>query len=321
MNENTFTLPRGKVNGRHIETILLTINCFKKFCLKASTDKADKIYDYYIKMEDIITKYIENKNNEILYETNQMLELKNQEIKEIKEKNEELNNIKKNIKYEEVEKKQYIYIFSTDKPYIYKVGHSKDVQKRKNSLQTGNVEDIITLETYPTSDSELLEKIIHNILDSYRYKSNREHFFCNLEYIKLIINITGCVLDTLRSTYEHITKDELLQKINDKLQNTNFKSNEIIPSQLSINTIKNNYDLVKLFLSNQCIITTNKSDQIKTSDLYNCYLNKNYEKISIIKFINFMKSNNIETINKKGYKYFSNIKILNMNSDDDFDIL
>jgi len=67
MNDNTFTLPRVKVNGRPIETILLTINCFKKFCLKASTDKADKIYDYYIKMEDIITKYIDNKNNEILY--------------------------------------------------------------------------------------------------------------------------------------------------------------------------------------------------------------------------------------------------------------
>ena len=66
--------------GENKETILLTINCFKKFCLKASTEKADKIYDYYIKMEDIITKYIENKHNEILYETNKILELKNQEF-------------------------------------------------------------------------------------------------------------------------------------------------------------------------------------------------------------------------------------------------
>jgi hypothetical protein len=34
-----------------------------------------------------------------------------------------------------------------------------------------------------------------------------------------------------------------------------------------------------------------------------------------------MKSNNIETINKKGYKYFTNIKILNTISDDDSDTL
>jgi phage anti-repressor protein len=50
-----------KHGGSNKEQILLTINCFKKFCLKASTEKADKFYDYYIKMEDIITKYIENK--------------------------------------------------------------------------------------------------------------------------------------------------------------------------------------------------------------------------------------------------------------------
>ena len=46
-------------------------------------------------------------------------------------------------------------------------------------------------------------------------------------------------------------------------------------------------------------IITSQSDQVKTSELFNIYLNKNYEKISIIKFINFMKSNNIQTINKK----------------------
>ena len=40
-----------KKGGENKETIMLTINCFKKFCMKASTKEADKIYDYYIKME------------------------------------------------------------------------------------------------------------------------------------------------------------------------------------------------------------------------------------------------------------------------------
>ena len=103
------------------------------------------------------------------------------------------------------------------------------------------------------------------------------------------------------------------------------KFDNIIKQPIDVVNQTNEYfddnDPVKLFLSSQCIITTNQSDQIKTSDLYNCYLNKNCDKISIVKFIDFMKSNNIETINKKGYKYFTNIKILNTISDDDSDTL
>ena len=64
MKTPTFPLERGKVNGRPIEHILLSINCFKKFCLMAGTSKSTLIYDYYIKMEEIITKYIENKHKE-----------------------------------------------------------------------------------------------------------------------------------------------------------------------------------------------------------------------------------------------------------------
>ena len=51
--------------------------------------------------------------------------------------------------------------------------------------------------------------------------------------------------------------------------------------------------------------------------MYNAYLIKNYEKFSISKFIEYMKANNIETINKKGYKYFTHIKLLDTNSESD----
>ena len=33
--------------GLNKETISLTVNAFKKFCLKAGTKKADEIHDYY----------------------------------------------------------------------------------------------------------------------------------------------------------------------------------------------------------------------------------------------------------------------------------
>jgi len=39
-----------KWGGHNKQTILLTIKCFKSFCLKAQTKKADEIHEYYIKL-------------------------------------------------------------------------------------------------------------------------------------------------------------------------------------------------------------------------------------------------------------------------------
>jgi P4 family phage/plasmid primase-like protien len=72
----------------------------------------------------------------------------------------------------------------------------------------------------------------------------------------------------------------------------------------------NDNDPVKLWLTNNCIITDKQSDQIKTSVLYSHYLSGDNEKITIIKFIDLMKINNIPIINKKGYKYFIKIQII-----------
>jgi len=284
MNENTFPLERVKVNGRPIEIILLTINCFKKFCLKASTDKADKIYDYYIKMEDIITKYIENKNNEILYETNQILELKNQEFENNKMlledtltklhlKNQEIDTFK-NRKYEEIQKTKNVYIFSCDKPNIYKIGKSKDVEQRKKQLQTANVDTIIIHHTRPTSDDYLLELIVHSILDQYRCKSNGEHFTANLDYMIMVIDMAEIFFDTLRSTYEYITKEEFLQKINENILN-----------QLIIDPYELNIDLI--------LESNNKLKKINKKSIIKQNINENTLPITDTIIANNLVNNNI----------------------------
>jgi hypothetical protein len=250
------SLKGENLGGRPSNQILLTINCFKKFCLKASTLESEKIYDYYIKMEDIVIKYIEIKHYEIIKENNnnkQLLELKDNETNKLLElKNQQMENNKmlleesltrlylknleiesfKNKRYEEIKKDKHVYVFSCDKPNIFKIGKSKDILQRKKQLQTGNVDNIIILHDCLTSNDNLLEQIIHYILDSYRCKSNGEHFTANLEYTKIIIDIAETFLDTLKSTYEYITKEELLQKINEnilKLNNNNIIKSEILP--------------------------------------------------------------------------------------------
>jgi len=44
------------------EIILLTPNCFKQLCLLANTDKGKQVRLYYIKMEIILMKYLNEKN-------------------------------------------------------------------------------------------------------------------------------------------------------------------------------------------------------------------------------------------------------------------
>jgi hypothetical protein len=204
--------------GINKELILLTITCFKKFCLRANTNEANKIYDYYIKMEEIIFKYIQdqyNNQNNIILENKQLLELKD---KALEEKDQELNKYK-NIKYVETEKLKHIYIFSTDIDNVYKIGKTKNnPENRKTKLQTGCVKNIEIIYDYNTSNDSLLESIIHTILGRYQY-SEREHFYGNLAYMKLIINITGLFFEILKSSYENITKEELINKIIDKLLN------------------------------------------------------------------------------------------------------
>jgi len=40
--------------GHNKEIIMLNIETFKKYCLKAGTKKADEIHDYFIKLEQIL---------------------------------------------------------------------------------------------------------------------------------------------------------------------------------------------------------------------------------------------------------------------------
>jgi len=76
----TTGVPDETRGGSNKENIKLTVDCFKKLCLKAGTKKADEIHDYYIKLGKVM--------NEVLYEESEQLrnqlQLKDEEIASIK---------------------------------------------------------------------------------------------------------------------------------------------------------------------------------------------------------------------------------------------
>jgi peptide methionine sulfoxide reductase MsrA len=147
-------------------------------------------------------------------------------------------NSSQHITYDEIEKPGHVYVLETDGGI--KVGKTKDpVKKRVKNLQTGNVNDIKILFDYQTCNQDLLEKYVHYILQRYRCNSNREFFDCNVEYIINVIRIAGNVLDTLKSSFENISNDEIFEKMSSKLS-------EIHPINLSTNnTIEEPIDTIE----------------------------------------------------------------------------
>jgi prophage antirepressor-like protein len=130
--------------------------------------------------------------------------------KQIEETQRELHLYKQKT-YEEIEKTGHVYIIRTDGGY--KVGKTKHINNRVKGLQTGNNNEIEVVFDFKTSNSDLLEKNVHYILDRYRCNSNREFFDCDPEYIKRIITIVGSTIDTLKSCYKHISNDELTSRL------------------------------------------------------------------------------------------------------------
>lgn len=196
-------------------------------------------------------------------------------INSIKQLEEKLNYQEKQLSYykeltfEQVNLNETSYVFSTDIDGVYKIGKTDKptAKKRAQQLQTACVEEIQILYEYHTCNSLLLEKTVHYILERYRCNSNREHFRCKLDYIKMIINLVGKVINTCKSSYQTITYDQLKEKIEMDIPiivntNENIKNNNNKNSKKNDNT---------LYLNEQLEYISQKIDKLQVKNKTNKY--------------------------------------------------
>lgn len=242
-----------KNGGCNKETILMNINTFKKLCLKSNTKKADEIHDYFIKLEETFQEIINEESDELklqLQQKDDQLSIANEMIKK-----------KEEIVYEEVETDEALYAFSTDKYGVYKVGMTtRSVKKRVDDLQTGCVDDIQILFEFKTWNARILEESVHLILDRYRVNSNREHFRCDLDFIKRIIETIGTTLNVLKSMFHSISKEDYYTKLKENLS--------FIDIENGINQIKyENIDIENQKAHIQEMERLSKEEEIKNLDL------------------------------------------------------
>ena len=75
--------------GKNKEQILMTINTFKRFCMKAGTKKAEQIHEYYINLEETLQEVINEECSQLREQIeNQTKQIENneQESKRLREK-------------------------------------------------------------------------------------------------------------------------------------------------------------------------------------------------------------------------------------------
>ena len=134
----------SKQGGINKETILMNINTFKKFCLKADTKKADEIHEYYINLEELLHQTMDEESQELrtqLSIKDKQLKNKNKQLK-----NKELDNIinikinRHNVLIEKSKGKRCLYICEIEENKLIKVGSTKEIYERYKQLkkQYGN---------------------------------------------------------------------------------------------------------------------------------------------------------------------------------------
>lgn len=172
-------------SGLNKETILLTVNTFKKFCLKAGTKKADEIHDYYIKLEELLHETVNEETNEL------RLQLTNTE----QEKNKLEHNLKNEVvqrqilkaKYErfldrrididKFEKRSCVYIIGChETPDRFKIGYTGDLNKRFSDYHTEMTYNPVVYYKKYVEEAKFIESVIHHVLRKFRIYNNKEWF-------------------------------------------------------------------------------------------------------------------------------------------------
>ena len=65
IKEQQTNKPEKQNGGHNRQIIMLTIKCFKSLCLKAQTKKAAEIHEYYMKLEEVLHKVVEEETDEL----------------------------------------------------------------------------------------------------------------------------------------------------------------------------------------------------------------------------------------------------------------
>ena len=124
-----------KWGGQNKQIIMLTVKCFKSLCLKAQTKKASEIHEYYMKMEEVLHKVVEEETDELRLQLEQKENI-------ILEKEKTINTTKKE-KQKEVEQATIVqFPVNTECIYFGTIGNTNEAGEKL--IKFGHTNDLAT---------------------------------------------------------------------------------------------------------------------------------------------------------------------------------
>ena len=246
--------------GHNKEIIMLNVETFKRFCLKAGTKKADEIHDYFIKLENIMFEITKEECEDLKQQLNQIEDIKNKEMTTKLIKQKELDR-EKLLLTEYSNAGNMIYIIKVkeleDSSYVIKIGESrKGIVDRYNECKTKH-KNILLLDCFKVDKCKDFESFLHNHTLIYPNKCKNLSGHENENELFLI--------------GKDLTYKQLLKLITDNIDTFNYRvkelllENELLKSQLHSTPNNNDKDLL-LELLNSVKILTNKVSNLEQTN-------------------------------------------------------
>jgi Skp family chaperone for outer membrane proteins len=269
--------------GHNKELIMLNINTFKKFCLKAGTKKADEIHDYFIKLEEILQEIMKEEGDEL---KNQLLQLEDKKNKELEQKLAQ----HKIIEREKILLNEYATIGSIfyvikvktldNGQYIIKIGESRKGISGRYKEHKSKYDECLLLDCFTVNKSKDFETFIK---EHESIRGNRVNFLngheTELELFLIGKNLSyQSLLNIINHNIKYFNDNDIskLELENEKLKlmteiNSNQNSNPLIQELiLVIKQLSGKID--NLEKTNKIIEEKINSSQTKTTTGFNEHL-------------------------------------------------
>ena len=239
--------------GHNKEVIMLTINTFKRFCLKAGTKKSDEIHEYYIKMEKTLQEVVmeecqalaeQLKNTKKELETIQSTNANDASIKEAE--------FQKKLKLQKIIEREKILLtqFSVSIPivyiirvktfengqYIVKIGESRRGITGRYNEHKSKYKECVLLDAFAVNRSKDFESYIHNhkpirnnrVRDLEGHENELELFLIGKELTyQMILDAINSQIDNYQESSTHKLELEI-EKLKLELEKKDNVSDEKI---------------------------------------------------------------------------------------------
>ena len=222
--------------GHNKDTIMMTVNGFKRFCLSAGTKKAKRVQGYFIAMEGIVMEYVQEQRMLAINTQAQLEQSLVQEREAATKAQEEATKAQEEAtrlaaELEHFRTKFYVEVLKNDTVYInkeramltaddHKIGITINPTSRSSALNTGSAQGSVMIYTRKTHNAKIVESSMKLQLKRYNIGNGggTEHYNNRVEHTIDLMDMNCLVQDTLASTYETMKRNDIYRKVIEKIR-------------------------------------------------------------------------------------------------------